>query len=188
MRELATRLLFPALAGLALVPAAADTPKVDSAKLAHCASIAAADERLACYDSVAVRRSAAPAPAAPAAAGTKATARATATAPATTTAAAPAAAATATQAGSAESKSFGLTEHKVASPNAPDSVHAQVAQVIEDRLGNVSVRLDNGQAWSLNESGVTLKQGDAVTIRHAAMGSFLLVAPDRRSYRARRLQ
>jgi hypothetical protein len=50
------------------------------------------------------------------------------------------------------------------------------------------VRLDNGQAWSLNESGVTLKQGDAVTIRHAAMGSFLLVAPDRRSYRARRLQ
>jgi hypothetical protein len=180
MRKLVTRVVFPGLAALTLLPAAADTPKVDSAKLAHCAAMTAADERLACYDSLAIRRSAAPAPAAPAAAGT------TAAAPATTTA--PAAAATATQAASAESKSFGLTEHKVPSPGAPDSVHAQVAQVIEDRLGNVSVRLDNGQTWSLNESGVTLRQGDAVTIRHASMGSFLLVAPDRRSYRARRLQ
>jgi hypothetical protein len=168
MRELASRLVFPALAGLTLLPAAADTPKVDSAKLAHCATIAAADERLACYDSVAVRRSTAPAPAA-------------ATAPAT-------AASTASQATSAESKAFGLTEHKVPSPSAPDSVRAQVTQVIEDRQGNVSVWLDNGQTWSLNESGVTLKPGDAVTIRHASLGSFLLVAPDRRSYRARRLQ
>jgi hypothetical protein len=174
MRESATRLVLPDLAGLTLLPAAADTPKVDSAKMAHCATMVAADERLACYDSLAMPRAATPAPAVPAAAGT--------------TAAAPATPAATTQAASAESKSFGLTEHKVASPNAPDSVHAQVAQVIEDRLGNVSVRLDNGQAWSLNESGVTLKQGDAVTIRHAAMGSFLLVAPDRRSYRARRLQ
>jgi hypothetical protein len=178
MRELASRLVFPALAGLTLLPAAADTPKVDSAKLAHCATIAAADERLACYDSVAVRRSTAPAPAA---AGTTAAAPAAATAPAT-------AASTASQATSAESKAFGLTEHKVPSPSAPDSVRAQVTQVIEDRQGNVSVWLDNGQTWSLNESGVTLKPGDAVTIRHASLGSFLLVAPDRRSYRARRLQ
>ena len=176
MRGLTTRVVFPALAALTLLPVAADTPKVDSSKLAHCATMAAADERLACYDSLAIHRSTTPPPAVPAAA-----AGTTAAAPATATA-------TATPAASAESKSFGLTEHKVPAPGGSDSVHAQVAQVIEDRLGNVSVRLDNGQTWSLNESGVSLKQGDAVTIRHAAMGSFLLVAPDRRSYRARRLQ
>jgi hypothetical protein len=171
-------LILLALAGPQSVLAAAEAPKIDSAKFAHCAAITAADERLACYDSLAVRLSvAAPAPAAPQAAGR-----------ADSVAASPPRAPVATPAvAGAQPQSFGLSEHKVA-PAGPDSIHAIVTQVTENAQGNVSVRLDNGQSWSLNEPGASLKQGDAVTLKHASLGSFLLVAPDRRSYRARRLQ
>jgi hypothetical protein len=166
------------LAGLPTLSAAAEAPKVDSARFAHCAAMTAADERLACYDSLAMRRSVAPpAPAAPQAAGS---ADGGAASPPHAPIATPAVAA-------AQPQSFGLSEHKVA-PAGPDSIHAIVTQVTENAQGNVSVRLDNGQSWSLNEPGASLKQGDAVAIKHASLGSFLLVAPDRRSYRARRLQ
>jgi hypothetical protein len=171
-------LILLALAGRQSVASAAEAPKVDSAKFAHCAAITAADERLACYDSLAMRRSVtAPAPAAPQAAGRDdGGAASPPRAPVATSAVAP-----------AQPQSFGLSEHKVA-PAGPDSIHAIVTQVTENAQGNVSVRLDNGQSWSLNEPGASLKQGDTVTIKHASLGSFLLVAPDRRSYRARRLQ
>ena len=199
-----------ALAGLGLPPGAAAATPADPAALAHCAAIGAADERLACYDSLA-RPKPSPGPAASpapdsgktsphAAAKTGATPTTAAAATAAPAAAAPtAAAATAVPAavapgGAAASttadpaKSFGLTKHAAPSEEGPDHIQAQVTRVDTDRLGNVRVALDNGQAWTFNAPDALIRVGDAVTIKRAAFGSFLLRTPAHHTYRAQRSQ
>lgn len=189
---------LPALGSVPLTPSAAAAPSVDPGALAHCASMTAADERLACYDSLA-RPKSHPAPAAPAAspASTKAKATpSTATAaPATPTAAAPAA--TAATAGSAaaaaaaaapEAKSFGLTRHTPTAEEGPERIQAKVTRIDTDRLGNVRVSLDNGQAWTFNAPDALLRVGEAVTIRRGMVGSFLLTTANHHTYRAQRAE
>jgi hypothetical protein len=146
-----------ALMSLALRAAGAAPQAVSPADLAHCAVIAAADERLACFDTLA-------APAAPV------TPRAQETHTGT--------------------KAFGLTQPVAqAAPEGPQLIAAHVTQVSNVGLSgaNVSVLLDNGQTWLLNASDVDLKAGDSVTVKRAALGSFLLII-GRHSYRVRRLQ
>jgi hypothetical protein len=56
----------------------------------------------------------------------------------------------------------------------------------QDRLNNVAVVLDNGQAWTFVEQDPRLRPGDSVTIKRAALGSFLMMTPSRHSYRVQR--
>ena len=199
--------LPPVLAALPLsCSCAAAAPAIDPGALAHCAAISAADERLACYDSLArpkprpaAAANSTPAsgkasphaatapPASPAAAAAKA-------APAAAAAGATAAGATATGAAAAgatadSAKSFGLTKHAVpAAEEGPDQIQAKVTRIDTDRLGNVRLSLDNGQVWTFNAQDTLIRVGDAVTIKRGALGSFLLRAPEHHTYKVQRSQ
>jgi len=194
-----------ALATLRLPPGAAAATAPDPGALAHCAAIIGADERLACYDSLArpKPKPAAAANSAPAsdkasprtataASATPTTAAATAapTAAATSATAAGATAVGATAVGAAAdpAKSFGLTKHTAPSEEGPNHIQAQVTKVDTDRLGKVRVSLDNGQAWTFNAPEALIRVGDAVTIRRGALGSFLLTTPAHHTYKAQRSQ
>ena len=194
---------FPlALAALRLPPGAAATPAVDPGALSHCAAIVAADERLACYDSLARPKpsAAATANSAPASAkasphvgtapGTKPAAAAATAAPvaAAPTAAATTAAASTAGAAADPAKSFGLTKHPAPTEEGPDHIRAQVTRVDPGRFGDVRVSLDNGQAWTFNGPDALIRVGDPVTIRRGALGSFLLTTPAHRTYKAQRSQ
>ncbi len=184
-----------ALAALPLQGGHAAAPAVDPGALAHCASITAADERLACYDSLSRPK---PGPAAaPGAATTQtpaaakaATGAAAAPAP-IAAAAAPAAGATGAAAASAaapDQKSFGLGNHPPPVAEGPDHIQAKVTGLNTDRLGNVRVSLDNGQVWTFTASDALLRVGDAVTIKRGVLGSFLLMTPSRHTYRTVRME
>ena len=82
----------------------------------------------------------------------------------------------------------------IAKPRAPTlpkqslSVEAHVTRVSIGRLGRKVVVLDNGQTWVATEDDTRVETGDAVTIRRAALGTFLMTTPSRRSYRVQRTQ
>jgi len=198
---------FPlALAALGLSRGAAAAATVDPGALAHCAAIVAADERLACYDSLARPKpspaaAASPAPAsatssphAVTAPGTPPKAAPATTAPAAASAApaavsaAPAAAGIGAGATTGPAKSFGLTEHTAPSNQGPDHIQAQVTKVDTNRLGNVRVSLDNGQAWAFNAPDALIHVGDTVTIKRGVLGSFLLTTAGHHTYKAQRSQ
>jgi len=174
---------FATLTGAA---AAADSPAAQPpAALKECAAIAADATRLACYDRLSGRSPAlpgsggAPVPAAPAAPGPlPAAASPPATAPVTAaTAAAP------------PPQSFGLyaAEHPPPPPVA-DSVQSRVVALGPDAGGRMTVTLEGGQLWELNEADPLLAVGDTVSIARGAFGSFVLQTPTHRSHRARRLR
>jgi hypothetical protein len=152
--------------GLALIslalPIAAAPATVNKVELAHCAAIAASDERLACYDALAGRG---PTQVQPAPAEAK------------------------SHAAPADTKSFGLTKPAPqVTPAGPELIKARVVKVTASQFGAVNVLLDNGQTWALNEPNEQLAAGDAVTIKRAALGSFLMSTPAKKSYRVRRMQ
>ena len=62
-------------------------------------------------------------------------------------------------------------------PAAPASVTAAVTAFERRRDGKFTVTLDNAQIWAQTEinSQADVKVGDSVTVRRAALGSFLLV-------------
>jgi hypothetical protein len=212
----AVRLVLPlAIVGSAL-PAAAEVRPVDSSELARCAAISSGNERLACYDALAVvavpgiriapatvaapGEAAAPAAGAPAAAGPGAmsgtAARSSGATPAAPVAQPDAAGPAATgQAASAarsanpdDPANFGLTRQQLkAVPAGPSSIKATVSQITEDRLSHVYLVLDNGQTWHFTEQDPRVRPGDTVTIKRAALGSFLMMTPSRHSYRVERL-
>jgi hypothetical protein len=168
--------------------------------LARCAAIAAPEARLACYDALAGRSvppaasaarpsaavlSPAPAPAAPPVAP-----------PVAASVAAPVAASSplpATAPAADDPGNFGLTRAQLHTASAgPISIQAHVAKFIESRLGigHPSVVLDNGQTWTFTEpdDDARLGPGVPVTIKRAALGSYLLISPSKHSYHVRRLQ
>jgi hypothetical protein len=90
---------------------------------------------------------------------------------------------------------FGLTLEQI-ERRAPgggaaksDRIASAVVALKRDRDGRFTVTLENGQVWVQSEiqSGATLAIGDPVTIRSAAMGSYLLVTPRGVATRVRRL-
>jgi hypothetical protein len=178
-----------ALASVALSPSRAASPPVDAGAFAHCASMTIADERLACYDSLSRPKSSS-APAAPAAAasGESTAAKAGVKAAAPAVVAATAGTAAAATAPAADAKSFGLAPHPPPAEEGPDRIQAKVARVDTDRLGNVHVSLDNGQAWTFNAPDALLRVGEPVTIKRGAIGSFLLTTASHHTYRAQRTQ
>lgn len=74
-------------------------------------------------------------------------------------------------------------------PEGPDRVEARVADITYRKTGHRVIRLDNDQIWQLvdvSDKG-PLKEGDAIVVRKAALGSFMLVTPARVALRARRI-
>jgi len=199
--------LLLALAGLA--PGILAAAEGSESGLAKCAAIASAQERLACYDALSNPPGPGAAPAAPAAAPP-------AMAPAAPTVAAPAApaqkpgtaapapmaappvsvpvpapaAAAPAAAGAADGGNFGLSaaQQKIA-PTGPESIQAKVDHVYVNNASKSYVALDNGQTWTSTDGNFDLFDGESVTIRRAALGSFMLVSTkSKRTYHVRRVQ
>ncbi len=193
-----------------VLPAAAENRPVEVSDLARCAAISSADERLACYDSLAAAAvpqvrvapgnaapgnvapgNAAPGNAAPGAPGNvapEARAAPGMVASASSATAGGGQAATPRSTNPADPANFGLTPHQLkAAPQGPDSIKAVVSQVTQDRLNNVYLVLENGQTWGFVEPDPRVRPGDSVTIKRAALGSFLMMTPSRRSYRVQRV-
>jgi hypothetical protein len=184
----------------ALACAAQPAPTPSSQALAACASLTDSAERLACYDKV-VGRGTAPvaaapsaAPAQPAGAPPPPTAapgsKATLVAPAAPASNAPV---TPTPPGSAapapsSPQSFGLysVEHpKVA---VSPTLEARVVALGKSKDERTTVILDGGAVWELlDEADPLLAVGDTVTLRRAALGSYLMYTPTQRTHRVRRL-
>jgi hypothetical protein len=168
--------------------AVAGTADDPVAGLSRCAATADRDERLACYDGLASRY-AQPNRKTTAAAPTAASSSSQPAPPATTATAA----ATPAKVPAAEPKAeFGLTVAQLRkepdAPVKPQSIDGVVTGFGTSSLGRPVVRLDNTQSWELlDELDPLLSPGDKVTIRRAAMGSFLLTTPTKRMHRVRRI-
>jgi hypothetical protein len=173
------------LLALSAVAAAADPvgEKVTSSvkrALAPCAAITDRDKRLECFDSLA----------AGVAAPVTSTPVTEPSAPVANAARAANAAPAASEAPGSGPEDFGLTaaQQERAKPRAqPDSIADVVSSVWHSNSGRMLVELDNGQSWELDRPDPLLAAGDKIKIERAAMGSFLLTTPTRRSYHARRL-
>lgn len=71
---------------------------------------------------------------------------------------------------------------------SPDRIQGTVTRVVWTADGRRVVTLESGQSWMLIEAAQKgqLRAGDTVTIREAALGSFMLVTPGGLALRARR--
>jgi hypothetical protein len=174
--------------------------------MARCAVIPAPDSRLACYDALAHRpvdkvpsaaAKSTPVPAtaaalAPAAVSAPAASPAAAAAPAAALAAPAAAAPQAPVSAAtiaADPKNFGLTPAQQHTADlGPKSIAAHISIVSSDQLGRTLVVLDSGETWTVMDNDGRLSSGDAVTIKRAALGSFLMMTPSNHSYRVRRIK
>lgn len=72
----------------------------------------------------------------------------------------------------------------------PHRIEGVITKLDERDSGERLVTLDNGQAWLLTEvtSRGRLRPGDKVTVREAALGTYMLVTPARIALRAKRLR
>ena len=160
----------PCAASLAFIPAllavslSTRSAAVSSNDLARCTAIAEPGSRLACYDTLSGRPPDRSAP--------------TASAPVVE-----------------DPRNFGLTPvqvHPTPVAAGPSAVQAHIAQIIQGNtgFGHAIVVLDNGQTWIFTEAQDDSRLGrdDSVTIKRAALGSFMLTTPSHHSYHVRRLQ
>jgi hypothetical protein len=85
-------------------------------------------------------------------------------------------------------QSFGMSKLPTAKPLGPSRLDAKVLNAATDSRGQVVVQLDNDQTWTLEDGPAILRAGDAIVIKRAALGSFLMTTPTGRIYRVRRLQ
>jgi hypothetical protein len=175
--------ILMSLVAAGAVASAAPVPAPSAAQMAHCAAIQARDTRLSCYDALAQRApDEAPAVAA--------TSTAIPAAPAAPAAPAPAAQAPTTVAAVvADPKNFGLnaTQTHIADLG-PKSEAAHISILSSDQTGQMFVVLDSGQTWTVLDPDGWLNTGDAVTIKRANFGSYLMFAPSHHSYRVRRIK
>jgi hypothetical protein len=165
MRPAAALLPLPII-GLLLGGRAVASPAVSVDDLARCAAIRADTERLACYDRLSVSFQAqSRTPSGDSAPRPK-----------------PAQPADAVQ-------TFGLSKQQLhEAPQTPEAVTGAVKSISTDANGNVYVLLDNGQTWTFADANALLRVGDTVVVKRAALGSFLLSTPSRRTYRVRRIK
>jgi hypothetical protein len=168
----AVRARLGLLAGAALGCGAALAQQARPA-LGDCAAIEDPTRRLQCYDAAAGRPAAPTAPVVPAAAPTPAP-----------VAAAPAAAARADS-----PQAFGLYPVEHPKPVVAQTLTAKVVTFGRSSQGRPTVTLEGGQVWELlDDADPLLAPGDAVTVRRAALGSFVLDTPSKRTHRVHRLQ
>ena len=167
------RSFWPCAIVLLALPAAA--AQLDTHDLLRCHAIAAGEQKLACYEALAL------------AAQSEAT---TAAEPARQLKSPPSAPTVASAANPNTQDNFGLNRRQI-EPRAaegPAAIKSAVSQMTEDRVHNITVVLDNGQTWAFIEPEPRLRPGDTVTIKRASLGSFLMLTPSRRSYRVERLK
>jgi hypothetical protein len=153
--------------------------------LQACAAVVADADRLACYDRLAGRV----APGVAAGAGAPAAAASPSRAPpaaaaASSTAPAPAAVAPAPK------QSFGLYEAEHPRPQVVTarSLEAQVVALGRSPGGHVTVTLEGGAVWELDDDDPLLAIGQSVTLTRAALGSYMLRTASQRTHRAHRLR
>lgn len=196
--RLSVAVLIGAVGTAVLLPPASRA----DASLTPCVEIADDAARLACYDRVAGRATAAPVTSAPAAAASATAApAAAASATAAPATAAPATAAPATTvvppataaSGNDPVAEFGLSQQAIKQRDPEgwvDSISGTVRGVTQNASGRYVVELDNGQVWAQAETDAypVLKAGDAISIRRAAVGSFVLTGPRSVAWRVRRLR
>ena len=175
-------------AGLVVTLRMAGADPASGGELARCAAVSSPSERLACYDKLAGRSpresaaASASAPQRPSAAPPSATIGTS-----STSAGAAAAATIAPTTASEAAGRFGLPPPPPTVPE-PAKIEARVTRVNADRQGNATLILDNGQTWSVQAADQWLQSGDQITIRQAALGSYLLTTPARHTYRVHRVQ
>ena len=197
LRRLSPWAVLCAALGLpAAVSADADTPAtVPQSALHACAIIAAASERLSCYDRLSGRAvqsaaAAAPPPAAPAAPPAAVQASPAPAAPPAAVQASPAAAAPPAASAAAAvppKESFGLYAAEHPAPRVASSLQARVVAVGNSASGRMTVSLEGGQLWELDDADPLLAVGETVSIHRAALGSFLMQTATRRTHRVHRL-
>jgi hypothetical protein len=189
-------------ATMALIMAAAVTGSATRAALAvtrdedmaRCAAIGTRDARLDCFDALArqVTNQAASAPsgaasmpAAPKAAAAAPTSAAVVTAPPAAAAPAPSPEAAA----AADPKNFGLTAaQQHITDLGPKMIKATISILSSDQSGATLVVLDNGQTWAVADNDGWVASGQAVRIRKATVGSFIMLLPSNHSYHVRRVK
>jgi phospholipase A1 len=175
------------VAGLLFLAAAAATATAAGADgLARCAEIAAPEARLACYDALAHRPADAATPSTSTVKPPAATEKPAAAAEKSSAAAAPASAAAIS---AQDPKNFGLSlaqQHMAFA--GPTSIKARIDAINSGPNGQTYIVLDSGQTWIMGENDGWLSKGDAVTIKRAALGAFLLTAPSNHSYHVRRVR
>ena len=137
---------------------------------ADCARIAEREARLDCYDSFAPPP-ADKAPSAPSSAAPRPPARA----------AAPAVK-------NDDPDAFGLTPAQRALSSGPARISARITNISSAPASHSKVVLDNGQIWTVLDDDGGLSAGDAISIKRAMLGTFLMIAPSNHTYRVRRLQ
>jgi hypothetical protein len=199
MKRVAPFLGFLTIAQWLGAPANANSPNT----LSGCAAIDDPSRRLGCYDHLAGR---APATGAAPAASPSSTFGLPAAHPAPTPTAppappspqsfglpaahpAPASVAPAAPPAPPAPQTFGLyaAEHPLAP--ADPTLTAKVIGFGSSSNGYSTVSLEGGQVWALlDQADPVLAQGQTVTIRRAALGSFLMTTPSKRSHRVRRLR
>lgn len=203
-----------ALATLALTALGTRAAPPATSGLEACVRIVADAERLACYDKLAGRGAAAAAsptakalsPGATAVAAAPGTATSAASAAAPVAAAAPAAAAIAAAPAApaaparasaapavtpapAGAQSFGdyAAEHPKAASATTNSIEARVTGIGSSASGRMTVSLEGGALWELDQSDPLLSVGDTVTITRASLGSYMMRTSSKREHRVRRL-
>lgn len=142
--------------------------------IGRCRDIEAPTARLACYDAASGR------PTTPARGAANGVPAASAPGPA----ALPPAATTAAPAPA--TSDFGLPPAQAKPPAVAESLQATISALSADRIGHAVITLDNGQVWYVAEADSHLSVGDKVTIKRAALGSFMLTTADRHGYKVRR--
>ncbi len=68
------------------------------------------------------------------------------------------------------------------------SEQAQIVGITHGASGQAMVVLDNGQSWSVLDDDGWLSNGAMVTIKRAALGSFMMRTPSHHTYRVRRIE
>lgn len=176
--------------GAVLLSATASAATVSSDDLSRCASIASPSTRLTCYDALAHR---APEPAPPAAASLSATPASVAppapAAPAATSTAVPSPAAVAAAASPDDAPSFGLSAvQRHVAVVGPKQESGRIVSLGTNQAGHSTIVLDSGQTWTVLDDDGWVSNGDQVTIKRAALGSYLMTTPSHHTYRVHRVQ